>query len=107
MTYLGGKNHCFVRKFVEIIDEVAGFKRFKNGVELSGGEWQKIAIARAYMQRLHQDDLVGHVLGQEAVVVKSLTAFRSDSRVRKSSLYQVAFMMLRQSRASLSARSWP
>src|SRR5471032_295564 len=25
-------------------------KRFKNGVELFGGEWQKIAIARAYMR---------------------------------------------------------
>lgn len=41
--------HLLAQKLPNQYDQALG-RRFNNGVELSGGEWQKVALARAYMK---------------------------------------------------------
>lgn len=41
--------NLFIDKFATNYDQHLG-RRFNEGIELSGGEWQKVALARAYMR---------------------------------------------------------
>jgi ATP-binding cassette subfamily B protein len=41
--------HLLAEKLPDQYDQALG-RRFNNGIELSGGEWQKVALARAYMK---------------------------------------------------------
>jgi ATP-binding cassette subfamily B protein len=41
--------NLLAEKLPDKYDQALG-RRFNNGIELSGGEWQKIALARAYMK---------------------------------------------------------
>jgi ATP-binding cassette subfamily B protein len=68
-------------------DQMIG-KRFKNGVELSGGEWQKIAIARAYIR-----DAAVLILDEPTAALDARSEFEVFRNFRKLSKGKTALLI--------------
>ena len=68
-------------------DQLIG-RRFKTGVELSGGEWQKIAIARAYMR---QADVL--ILDEPTAALDARSEFEVFQRFAELSLGKTAVLI--------------
>jgi ATP-binding cassette, subfamily B, bacterial len=63
-------------------------KRFKNGIELSGGEWQKIAIARAYMR-----DAAVLILDEPTAALDARSEFEVFQRFKELSSGKTAVLI--------------
>lgn len=68
-------------------DQMIG-KRFRNGVELSGGEWQKVAIARAYMR---QADVL--ILDEPTAALDARAEFEVFQRFKELSRTRTAILI--------------
>ena len=68
-------------------DQVIG-KRFKNGVDLSGGEWQKVAIARAYMR-----DAQLLILDEPTAALDARSEFEVFQRFKELSVGKTAVLI--------------
>jgi ATP-binding cassette subfamily B protein len=76
-----------IRKLPKGYDQVVG-KRFRNGVDLSGGEWQKIAIARAYMR-----DAQLLILDEPTAALDARSEFEVFERFKELSLGRTAVLI--------------
>jgi ATP-binding cassette subfamily B protein len=68
-------------------DQVVG-RRFRNGVDLSGGQWQKIAIARAYMR-----DAQVMILDETTAALDARAEFEVFQRFRELSDKRTAVLI--------------
>ncbi|GGC62455.1 ABC transporter ATP-binding protein [Chelatococcus reniformis] len=68
-------------------DQMVG-KRFRNGVELSGGEWQKIAISRAYMR-----DAAVLILDEPTAALDARSEFEVFRRFKELSQGRTAILI--------------
>ncbi len=68
-------------------DQLVG-RRFKTGVDLSGGQWQKIAIARAYMR-----DAQVMILDEPTAALDARAEFEVFKRFRELSVQRTAVLI--------------
>ena len=68
-------------------DQVIG-RRFKNGIDLSGGQWQKIAIARAYMR-----DAQVMILDEPTAALDARSEFEVFQRFKELSQRRTAVLI--------------
>lgn len=78
----------FIEKMPDNFDTQLG-KWFKNGQELSGGQWQKIALARAFM-RTDADILV---LDEPTSAIDAQAEFEIFERLRTLTKHQMVFLI--------------
>ena len=76
-----------IRKLPQGYDQVVG-RRFRNGVDLSGGEWQKIAIARAYLR-----DAQLLILDEPTAALDARAEFEVFQRFRELSRGRTALLI--------------
>ena len=68
-------------------DQVIG-RRFKNGIDVSGGQWQKIAIARAYMR-----DAQVMILDEPTAALDARSEFEVFQRFKELSQRRTAVLI--------------
>ena len=76
-----------IRRLPQGHDQVLG-KRFRSGVELSGGEWQKVAIARAYMR-----DAQFLILDEPTAALDARSEFEVSQRIKELSEGKTAVLI--------------
>jgi ATP-binding cassette subfamily B protein len=76
-----------VAKLPAHYDQVIG-KRFRTGIDLSGGEWQKIAIARAYMR-----DAAVLILDEPTAALDARAEFEVFQRFKELSQGKTAILI--------------
>ena len=76
-----------IAKLPKGYDQVIG-KRFKTGVDLSGGEWQKVAIARAYMR-----DAQVLILDEPTAALDARSEFEVFQRFKELSVGKTAVLI--------------